>query len=68
MIDGHKWYNESNFVCLVLNNEECIVDGENTQTDFVRTPYYGFYINEGEEKGLVLINMNTMTNYYFVPD
>lgn len=52
-------YNEENFVCLVLNNESCIIDGENQIQSSYKTPYYGFYLEENGKTYLDIANMNT---------
>ncbi len=68
-IDRNEEYTKENFVCLVLENEECIIGGKNTAEKTVTTPYYGFYIkdNSGRE-GFDIANMNTATNYLFMPE
>ena len=56
-------YALQNFYCLVLNNDECIVNGENTFSKPVITPYLGFYI-EDDRVLLHLINMNTSNSTF----
>ena len=68
VFDRNEKYDLSNFVCLVLENEECIIDGENTLDKTVVSPYYGFYLNDGVNKALDMANMNTGTYFYFVPE
>ncbi|MCR5292587.1 MAG: DUF4813 domain-containing protein [Eubacterium sp.] len=68
LFDRNAKYDESNFVCLVLQNEECIIDGQNTTTDYTKAPYYGFYINNSSIEALDIANMNSATYYWFVPD
>ena len=63
VFDRSSIYDESNFYCLVLNNERCIVDGVNTMTTPSSTPYYGFYIEN--TKTLDIANMNTASYLYF---
>lgn len=48
-----------NFVCLVLHNQSCIVDGEETVDEPYDTPFYGFLYDGGDERSLTLVNMNT---------
>ncbi|MCR5529099.1 MAG: zinc-ribbon domain-containing protein [Saccharofermentans sp.] len=61
-------YCEENFVCIVLNNESCMVDGVNTLDEEVMTPYIGNYLVDDDESGLDLTNMNQATHVYFVPE
>ncbi len=68
LIDRNDKYKKGNFVCLVLDNEECIIDGENTATSTVTTPYYGFYVKENGEEGFDIANMNSATYYLFQPE
>ena len=68
LFDRNAKYDESNFVCLVLQNEECIIDGQNTTTDYTKAPYYGFYLKNNSVEALDIANMNTATYYWFVPD
>lgn len=66
MVD--KRYSVNNFVCLVLNNEETIVNGENKLAETVTTPYFGFYIVEGDSKNLILVNMKSENHYVFAAE
>lgn len=68
MIDGHRdeGNRENRFVCLVLHNESCIIEGEEVFTDTVTTPYYGFYREDPYDEGLEVVNMNEGTSYYFL--
>ncbi len=50
-------YELDNYYCLVLNNEMCVIDGENQIDEMTITPYYGFYF--AEESIMDLANMNT---------
>lgn len=59
LIDRSEEYEESNFVVLVLNNEACMIDGENVAETPYRTPYYGFCLEENGEPNLGLVNMNS---------
>lgn len=68
LIDRNTQYKKGNFVCLVLDNEECIIGGENTAEKTVTTPYYGFYVKDGSEEGFDIANMNTATYYLFTPE
>ena len=59
-------YDMKNFVCLVLHNEQQIIDGENAITESVDTPYFGFYRVEGTgEESLDIANMNVSEYYWF---
>ena len=68
MIDGHRdeGNRENRFVCLVLHNESCIIEGEEVFTDTVTTPYYGFYREDPYDEVLEVVNMNEGTSYYFL--
>ena len=68
IIDRNEEYNTSNFVCLVLHNEEQIVDGEDIMEKDVTTPYYGFYLKDGSQEALDIANMNAASYYYFTPE
>lgn len=59
VFDGNESYDESNFVCLVLNNEKCIMDGENQIETPYQTPYFGFYLEQEDQIYLDIANMNT---------
>lgn len=50
----------TNYYCMVLNNDECIVDGKNTLKEKTITPFLGFYYAENEY--LDFYNLNTQ-NY-----
>lgn len=67
-IDVHssEGYRKNRFVCLVLKNEQCIIEGENTFTETVITPYYGFYLEDPYKEGLELTNMREGSSYYFL--
>lgn len=56
-------YHVYNYYCLVLENEECIMDGKNVLDAPVTTPYWGFYLNENNTEALDFANMRT-GNYY----
>ena len=59
-------YDRSNLVCLVLENETCMIGGENTLSETVVTPYYGFYLTDKDKEVLDLANMNSASYYLFV--
>lgn len=59
VFDRNEEYDESNFVILVLNNEACIVDGENQVESPYQTPYFGFCLEEDGVPCLDIANMNT---------
>ncbi len=63
-------YDKSNFVCLVLENEKCIMDGEDIYAgrSAVVTPYYGFFLRNGNDAALDVANMNKAEYYYFIPE
>lgn len=56
-------YELSNFVCLVLYNEACIINGQDTFQEMVTTPYYGFYLKDENDIYLDVANMNS-GNYH----
>lgn len=61
---GKEMYKVDNYYCLVLKNKKCIIDGENTLTKTVETPYFGFYY-----KGtLNITNMKSANIYNFVKE
>lgn len=68
LLAADKDYCEENFVCIVLNNESCMVDGVNTLDEEVVAPYIGNYLIDGDESGLDLTNMNQATHVFFVPE
>ena len=68
LFDRNEKYDEENFICLVLNNETCIIGGENTMEKPVFTPYYGFILVDGDKVVLDVANMNTGTQFNFVPE
>ena len=59
VFDRNDEYDESNFLCLVLNNEKCIVGGKNQIESPYKTPYYGFCLEDDEKLCLDIANMNT---------
>ncbi len=59
VFDRNEEYDESNFVIFVLNNEVCIVDGENMVESPYRTPYFGFYLESDGVPYLDIANMNS---------
>lgn len=63
-------YDKSNLICLILENEKCVIDGNDLYSDSgtVITPYYGFYIQDGGSIALDITNMNQAEYYYFVPE
>ena len=67
IIAMNEQYTKDNLVCLVLINEKCWIDGENTLEgqSAVVTPYYGCYI---EGQGLDVANMNAAEYYFFIPE
>lgn len=68
MLEEYDEYTYANMVLLIVENETCIIDGENTLDQVVETPYYGFYvIDDDDEATPFLVNMNTGTDYEFVP-
>ena len=68
LFDRNDKYSEDNFICLVLNNDCCIIDGEETEVDLDSTPYFGFYLDDGKEKVLDIANMNSGNYYWFIPE
>lgn len=55
-----------NLVCLVLHNEQCIIDGENTMEETVMTPYYGFVLTEEGDTYLDIVNMNSANPHTYM--
>lgn len=51
------------FCCLVLDNQQLVVDGENTLKEPTLTPCYGFYYED--EEFLDVANMNTGSYWAF---
>ncbi len=68
LFERNEKYSPDNFVCLVLHNDKCIIGGENTAVDSVITPYYGFFLKQGNDEMLSIVNMNSPDYYDFVPD
>lgn len=62
-IKRNEDYDIKDYYCLILNNEECIINGENTLKNVNVTPYMGMYHNEHDI--LDIANMNTGTYYMF---
>ena len=56
------------FFSLVLNNEQCIIDGNNTLQDVLSTPYYCVYYGDGDDGTLLWLNLNTSNHYFFKPE
>lgn len=63
IFEKNKKYSVDNYLCLVLTNEKCIIDGENTIKETVVTPYFGFYYDS--PRALDIANMATGTYVYF---
>lgn len=59
VFDRNSDYSLENFCCLVLTNEELIIDKENTLDSPGDTPCYGFYFED--KQYLDIANMNTGT-------
>ena len=68
VIDRTSEYKLDKFVLLVLHNEKCIISGENTMSEPLVTPYFGFIIGKDGEEVLDLANMNTGTYFTFKQD
>ena len=66
VFDRNENYDESNFVIFVLNNEACIMDGENVVDSPYQTPYFGFYLEEDGVPYLDIANMNTGNYNLFI--
>lgn len=64
---NNKMYKKSNFVVLILNRTDGIIDGEKS-LDTYETLYFGYIIDEGNEVALDLVNFNTMNYASFVLD
>ena len=63
IFERNEKYSVDNYYCLVLNNEQCIMNGENVMSKATTTPYFGYYYKE--QKILDIANMNTGTYYCF---
>jgi len=61
-------YDVSDFVCFVLHNEACIVDGENTVDEPYTTPYFGFCFEEDGTFYLDIANMNTANYHTYIAE
>lgn len=59
--EDSDFYSEDNFCCIVLHNEELIMDGESQIDEPYDTPYMGFY----EDGCLDAANMRTGNYVYF---
>ncbi len=66
LFDNNEEYDESNFVILVLNNEACMVDGENQMESPAKTPYFGFCLESEGVLYLDIANMNSANYHLFV--
>lgn len=66
VFDRNEEYDESNFIVFVLNNEACIIDGENQVESPYRTPYYGSCVELNGVPCLDIVNMNSANHYLFV--
>ena len=64
-IERVEKYHVYNYYCLVLENENCIVGGENTMNNPTTSPYWGFYFNENSKETLDFASMNTGSYYLF---
>ena len=62
----NKEYDEANFVVFVLNNEACMVDGENQVEAPYKTPYFGFCVEAEGVPCLDIANMNSGNYHFFV--
>ncbi|MBP5493062.1 MAG: zinc-ribbon domain-containing protein [Clostridiales bacterium] len=69
IIRKNDYYTEDNLILLVLINETCMIDGEDTlPEDTVTTPYVGFYVEEKDYYALDLTNMNAASYVWFIPE
>ena len=66
IFDRNEEYEESNFVCFSLNNEACIIGGENSVDTPYETPYMGFCLEKDGSLYLDIANMNTANYHLFV--
>ncbi|MBO6166006.1 MAG: hypothetical protein J6O17_06540 [Eubacterium sp.] len=67
IISMNSQYTKDNLVCIMLHNEKCWIDGEDTLEGqgTIDTPYYGCYV---EGQGLDVANMNAVEYYFFTPE
>lgn len=56
-----------NLVLLVLKNDGCWIDGENTRDEEWTSLYLGFF-NDGSNKSLYLLNLGAVTYFNFIPE
>jgi len=63
IFEMNEKFDVSNFVCLILSNEKCMIDGANVLKEKNEAPYMGFYFEE--EKYLDITNMNSVEKYIF---
>ena len=68
LFERNEQYSVDNLVCIVLDNEECIVEGKNTQDGNIITPYYGFYVGQDGKEYLYIVNMNSPEYYNFLKE
>lgn len=64
LLDRNSEYMLNNYYCLVLENNKCIINGKNTLTKPVETPYIGFYLKDTDT--LNLTNISSANVYNFV--
>lgn len=64
LLERNPKYKIDNYYCVILKNEKCIVDGKNTLTQTVETPYFGFYFEDINT--LNITNMKSANIYNFV--
>lgn len=64
LIRRNEEYKEENYYCLVLKNNKCIMNGKNTLTSTIETPYYGFFFEQIDT--LMIVNMKSANIYNFV--
>lgn len=62
LFTNNEEYYEANFMVYVLNNEVCMINGENTVENPYQNPYMGFCLEQDGTIYLDVANMNT-ANY-----
>lgn len=66
LLERNSKYKIDNYYCVVLKNQKCIINGENTLTTIVETPYFGFYFED--TKTLNITNMKSSNIYNFIKE
>ena len=68
LFDRNDKYSEENFILIILNNDHCYIEGEDTPVDISSSPYFGFFIEDDGHYVLDIANMNSANYYWFIPE